>query len=341
MKTNIDLTNYLKGFAILTVISGHFSLRFMPEEIMSFGNYFISLFFILSGYGLYFSLEKHMDSRKKTLWSFYLKRFVRIYPLYWINFFLNFATDPTATLSVSTLWEFFLLDFSNPARLWFLNALIPCYIFAPLIFRIIRQTKIYFPLYLIVLFVLINYLFAYLGVPKVRCWVYRGIYLNQMLLFAAGMWFPVLRKKDHTVFGPLWVVLSFLLMFYSFIQTSNFSFEFMSYPTFNQILFSVSTLLFVYIFIFGDVAIPLLGIIKKIGAYSYSLFLFEGAYATILNRLKIIDNRANINLLWFVIFFPIFIFLAASLEEIVNSKMDLKKAYSNFRAQFFPNHAPN
>ncbi len=49
MKTNIDLTNYLKGIAILTVISGHFSLRFMPEEMDNVIGMYINRYYFSTG----------------------------------------------------------------------------------------------------------------------------------------------------------------------------------------------------------------------------------------------------------------------------------------------------
>lgn len=333
MHTNRELTSYLKGFAILTVITGHFSKRFMPEQIMSFGDHFIAIFFILSGYGLYFSLKKQKNTGQGHVLSFYLKRVVRIYPLYWINFALDFVFDPSLEITFTLIIDFLLLHFTDPPRVWFIHALVPCYVLAPAIFNAINKTKKFFLLYLTILFILTNIAFLLLDVPQVRCWMYQGIYLNHLILFCIGMYLPILRDTYNKNFKRQDVVLSFLLMFFSFIQTSNFGFNFLDYNLFTQILFTASTVLFTYIFMFSDIDPPFFHILKKIGIYTYSLYLFEGMYATVLYKVHILEGKNYHNAFWFISFFPIFLLLAAYLEETINNKLNLKKALIATKAQ--------
>lgn len=332
MHTNKDLSSYLKGFAILTVISAHFSIRFLPEQIMPFGNHFIAIFFILSGYGLYFSLKRKKDTNRDSILLFYFKRFVRIYPLYWINFTLDLAFDPSSTIAISSVLDFLLLNFTDPPRVWFLHALIPCYVLAPSIFKLINKTRELFILYVIIFFMVVNIVFTLLEVPQIRCWMYRGIYLNHIILFCIGMYLPIIRERYGKIFGLNWIAISFLLMLFSFIQTSELAFNFLNYKLLNQLLFSMSTILFTFIFMFSNVHPPFFRILKKIGIYTFSLYLFEGMFATVLNEINIIEGQTYLNAFWFSLLFPVFFFLAAILEEAVNNKFNIKKALINTKA---------
>ena len=330
MHTNKDLTSYMKGFAILSVISGHFSQRFMPEQIMSFGSHFIAIFFILSGYGLYFSLIK--QEKEKKLCAFYLKRFSRIYPLYWIAFVIDFIFDSNIKTSDSLFIDFFLLHFTDPPRVWFLHALIPCYVLAPAIFELIKKTKNKFIVYMSIFFLILNGLFFFIGIPKIKCWMYHGTYLNHIFLFCTGMYLPILHNNFKVFFTTKTVILSFLLMIFSFTQTSYLVFDFLKYTPLPTLLFSFSTILFTYIFMFSEIHPPFFKKIKKIGSYTYSLFIFEGMYATFLSKVHILEGKNYTNALWFLLFFPLFLLLCGSLEEIINHKLNFPKAFMAIKA---------
>jgi peptidoglycan/LPS O-acetylase OafA/YrhL len=77
---------FLRAFACLTVLIFHV---FQKMDIKPFGNYYLSggygvdLFFIISGF-LIFITTKENDSWK----VFLIKRIFRIFPLYWVAFFL-------------------------------------------------------------------------------------------------------------------------------------------------------------------------------------------------------------------------------------------------------------
>jgi hypothetical protein len=230
------------------------------------------------------------------------------------------------------LLDFLLLSFNDPPRVWFIHALIPCYVFAPIIFNILNKTKDFFILYAGVFFILANIVFTLLEVPQVRCWMYRGIYLNHILLFCAGMYLPIVRDRHSKNFSVNWVALSFLLMFYSFIQTSTLAFNFLDYRPINQLLFSASTILFTYIFMFSNIHFPFFNVLRKVGIYTYSLYLFEGMYSTALNKTHIIEGKTYLNAFWFVLFFPVFFFLAACLQEAVNNRLNIRKALMNTKA---------
>ncbi len=312
----------------MAVVLGHFSMTYMPQKMMSFGNHFIAIFFILSGYGLYHSLKKKSGANR--LKKFYFKRFIRIYPIYWVCFSLKLIFDTPGSLDVKIILEFFLLHFVNPPSIWFLHALMPCYLIAPLIFKIVEETKLMFIIYLISFFLIINIAFSWFDVQQVRCLVYRGLYLNHVLLFSVGMVFPVLRKKFDQIFNAPIVGIVFCIMIFSFLQTSEYALRDFNNQTFNRILFTVSVLIFTYIFIFSKVSPPLFKIISRIGVYSYSIFIFDGMYKVMLNRFGILEGKSYENLMWYLLFFPLFFLGAAIIEELINNRLDIKKALQKF-----------
>lgn len=85
-----------RGFAAMLVVLYHinnsiwgidkyFSEQF--SQLFWFGNAGVQFFFVLSGFIIYLVHEKDIGARQRVL-SFACKRFVRIYPVYWVVLFL-------------------------------------------------------------------------------------------------------------------------------------------------------------------------------------------------------------------------------------------------------------
>ena len=79
-------TEWLKGFAILIVIISHLSRTYNDAFFgPGYANGAISIFFVLSGYGAYFSLKRRFASNAdtvKTIAIYYTDRVLRIFILY-------------------------------------------------------------------------------------------------------------------------------------------------------------------------------------------------------------------------------------------------------------------
>ena len=69
-----EVTNYLKAIAIIAVCINHFINGYVTKSLMGYGNGFISIFFILSGYGIYQSLSKHPETIKSGYLLFFFKK---------------------------------------------------------------------------------------------------------------------------------------------------------------------------------------------------------------------------------------------------------------------------
>ncbi|MFD2516579.1 acyltransferase family protein [Salinimicrobium flavum] len=93
-KKRIDELDSLRGIAAIIVVLYHYTFRF--EELFNFkfitkyfnvpyGHYGVELFFAISGFVIFMSIEKINNPFK-----FLYKRFVRLYPTFWVGMILSF-----------------------------------------------------------------------------------------------------------------------------------------------------------------------------------------------------------------------------------------------------------
>jgi peptidoglycan/LPS O-acetylase OafA/YrhL len=150
----------LRGLAAFYVILHHFilDLDFISLEIkelfFSFGQEAVMIFFILSGFVIYYSVERSKDLNFK---SYFIKRFRRIYPIFiisllvsiiifffngslaedfsWSNFFGNlFMLQDFAEVKPGTWFDPFLANYplwSLSYEWWFYLLFFPCYRLLP------------------------------------------------------------------------------------------------------------------------------------------------------------------------------------------------------------------
>lgn len=83
----------LRGFAALAVVLFHYSghvVRYFGDFPFAFtaGRYGVQLFFVISGYVIFFTLE-----RSRTMSQFAFSRFSRLYPAYWATLITLLAVD--------------------------------------------------------------------------------------------------------------------------------------------------------------------------------------------------------------------------------------------------------
>ena len=86
LSARLDFLDGLRGIAALAVFLAHAGHKVSPafrtyfEPYFNLGNWGVVLFFLCSGFILPVSLE-----RQGSLGRFWIRRFFRLYPLYWIN----------------------------------------------------------------------------------------------------------------------------------------------------------------------------------------------------------------------------------------------------------------
>lgn len=122
VKKRDDALDFVRLVAAVMIVVFHFNSMFAPKGDVSagplryangsFGNFGVALFFLLSGYALMLRYGENCP-----LGSFYKKRFLSIYPLYWLCFFsLFFYSDilhgnlPAGVPKWSIVWSFLAMD---------------------------------------------------------------------------------------------------------------------------------------------------------------------------------------------------------------------------------------
>lgn len=85
-KQRLLFLDFLRGIAVLAVFFEHTSLELYPQfkafthSWFNFGKFGVVTFFLVSGFIIPFSLERSQSVKK-----FWISRFFRLYPLYWIS----------------------------------------------------------------------------------------------------------------------------------------------------------------------------------------------------------------------------------------------------------------
>jgi hypothetical protein len=125
------MTTLLKGFAILAVAANHFITLYVAPACNDYGNGFIAFFFIFSGYGLYHSLVRCGRLSAGRIFGFWVRRFVRIYPLYRLSLALLSTLDHQS-YTVRVFLAYPLRQ--APGIFWFVTSIVQCYLLAPLLF---------------------------------------------------------------------------------------------------------------------------------------------------------------------------------------------------------------
>ena len=320
------ISDWVKGVSIIVVMLSHLAPAYFPGMHFFFwGNHFVSFFFLLSGYGLLFSLDRLTKSKqiiKGILSEFYLKRFLRIFPLYWFWFF--FVYEPKSTQDAYLV--FFCIDFIK-SPLWFVNAIVQCYLISPLLYYFIVRFRFNFLIFITILFLFINVLMDFIGVPCLPNLAYRGLFFLHIYFFAIGMVLPMVKFKAKS--NPFLILLVFLVFLLSCDLTSctlsdnNFCFRpwkiiwikllYFNVNIYNFLFILFSTLLTLLLLNFTG-QLPFSKLLTLFGNYSYPLYIFHGFYFGWLKNLGLISLNSHINWIPIFIFFPLFFLFCKNIQ---------------------------
>ncbi|WP_027182962.1 acyltransferase family protein [Desulfovibrio inopinatus] len=320
-----ERTDYLKGIAILAVMLGHwFGFYFKGDDNFIGGNGFVSIFFFLSGYGLYYSLGKIFPDRQihpKGIFQFYIKRINRLYPLYWLVFAFRFATSSTFRGSASFL-TFLALDFTSPVFLWFIPAIVQCYIISPLLFSVTRRYSFVSALlgsFLVV--VILNFIAPIVHIPSVRVWYYRDVFLGHIFLFCLGMFFAssVKQGREFRVIGHpfLW---GFLLIASIVLQRVLGPLD-QVYPSLVDLLFPLAASFFCISLMQSSCSLPLVKLLTPLGMSSYGLYLL---HPVLFHKIHEVVGMPTVESLIMLSLFPFFVFFSKKIEELVQFEQVLR-----------------
>jgi peptidoglycan/LPS O-acetylase OafA/YrhL len=322
-----EATNYLKAFAILAVCINHFINIYITGSFKGYANGFMSIFFLLSGYGIYHSLEKQMD---KPLLDFFLfffkKRLMRIYPLFWIWCILHGFPDG--------ILGFFGLDFLHPKTPWFIPSIIQCYICAPFIFIFTSRMKMRYSLPAIFgVFAIINILLFMGDFSPIRSIGFRNLFFLHIFQFYLGY---ILAKIEKDISCPKYLVYVSLLLLIFFVHetTSHAFLWFFGKKYLFPLLLSFSVFFLCLSLLSNKIILPFQKVMNFIGIHTFSIFLFHDYSFKVLSKLGIIhpDNTQLGGVLVWLMTLPLFILVFAALEttvdEFVFGQKSIKKAFN-------------
>lgn len=150
----------LRGWAILGVILVHTSQSFAPssallQKIASQGAFGVQLFYLTSAFTLFLSFNSRQGNlEKKPIQNFYIRRFFRIAPLFYIAIFVYFIKDgfsprhwaPDGIQAWHVLTTFLFVNGWHPTSInsvvpgcWSVAVEMNFYLFLPFLFRFLNS----------------------------------------------------------------------------------------------------------------------------------------------------------------------------------------------------------
>lgn len=153
--------NQIYGLSIIWIVIYHIyefcihKMNFSWISTLVFYNGYIGVdvFLFLSGISLYFSLAKK-NLKRKVIFDFYKKRFCKILKVY-IFFCIPFLVCRDLLVgndSVRFLKQVFFLD-DHVSSFWFIAIIMLCYLIYPMLFYIIKNSKLYIIKIIILLYI--------------------------------------------------------------------------------------------------------------------------------------------------------------------------------------------
>jgi peptidoglycan/LPS O-acetylase OafA/YrhL len=328
-KSTIFASQTLKGIAITSVIVNHYLNYYVTGNNGGFANVIVSFFFLLSGYGIFSSLQKRFDEcfSFNHLISFYHDRIFRIFPLFWLALYLQ----GLLTNKSYPIWSF--IGWEADGHYWFISAIIQCYLFSPIFVFFLGYNKHLAFIAIAVVFSAINaignqsqYASNVLDLLDLTKSPYLGIYFLHTFIFFIGMYFksfePMMKqsklesKISSKVHYVIFIFLIFLILVYMIINKYYFN-------------LGLSGNLGLLIILFAYAMRNYIGIIgfSFLGKISFSLYLFHMSYLIYLEQIGWLKKDSLSGLLATIILLPFFILLSMYLENFGNylSKKTRKK----------------
>lgn len=322
-----QLTNYLKGFAIIFVMVDHFSGQFLSRDygwINGYANGFVAVFFMFSGYGLFHSFEKRFCAGRglRTLGRYFIDRAVKVFPLYWLSLWIAPWVFPGnfEILHEPKGWFIYLglPALGAPWLYWFMTALFQCYLIAPLIYFILKKTPLKLYLAGSAVLALIATPLSLLPETQIDMLEYRYFLGAHILLFGLGMALPAVVARCKGKINNAMLAGSLVAFFLSVYATRTES------DIFSQSHVVFIPLMVLCAFALGvtwlslEPSLPLPGLFGTLGQHTYSLYLFHIPFYCLLADAGLLKNNHLFSVEIIVVLLPLFIFICIRAERGFN-----------------------
>lgn len=312
----------LRGIAILMVIFNHVceSIENLPpiiSELGYFGKYGVQLFFVMSAYTLCLSMYNRKE--KKSLLNYFIRRFFRIAPLYYIGIFIYFLAywiDTTYNIQTYLPNENYSLktvltnltfshglfsDTFNALVLggWSIGTEMAFYLIFPLLFHFyskIKKTYLYitipFLLALIIAFFFRTLPHAFPPLSNHNFEFYYCSVLNQLPVFLIGISLFFYTNNQSINSNIIKYSLPIFSIFIGLMILSK-HFNYINDITLYPFLVALS---FIFLFFIAkNYSAINFKIIRKIGQLSYSIYILHFIFAWCLSSYLNIWLKVYIN----------------------------------------------
>lgn len=236
-----DISTYrstLMGIAILWVIFYHFGFHTPGfSHIARFGYVGVDIFMFLSGFGLFYSLNKN-----NNLGTYYKKRIVRIFPTYFIvGIALSLFCYPTENLW-NYLWRCSTLGFWTNGIYyeWFIPSIIMLYILFPLVFSLLKHNRIKSYKFIIALSIILATI-AVFNYTIIDNWHFLLLYRVPVFLY--GVLTAYYLTNDYSSKEFIWVTLCGLIIFIGFFVVPTSRTRYIAFTFLTPMLLSIFCLL--------------------------------------------------------------------------------------------------
>ena len=307
-----------RGISILMVIVGHAShqisnLSFFTQEISAFGTAGVHIFFLISGVSLCLAYEH----RKEKNIYFYIRRFFRIAPLYWLAILFYYYLSKNSYSQFEVITNFlFVQNIVGHREIvpggWSIEVEMIFYFFFPLIFSLAKSYRFFFIIMVIFFITLIYY---FLNILTWKFKILDQIYILiihwhfiPFISFFMGISFFLRKFKfKDSYLNIIFLVLFFFISLISYNKLSSIKIiNFYAAQTFFLSLFSIFLLLYLKYNCSNNMVI-----LPFIGRYSFSLYI---CHQLVIQLVIKILNFANVRYeaeLGFIFF--LFLVLAISI----------------------------
>jgi len=350
----------LRGTAVSTVILYHFYVLLNLSSlnsftyIHSFGEFGVSLFFIISGYLIYRSIEHNITQRGivNGIKSYTIHRLFRILPAYYFNlifviflaYFILHAINGwsfgfiikqiLAHLTFSSYFLYQTSGFEINGAYWTLSIEMLWYIIAPFFFLFFKTNKTLILLSILSLLYLVS---IDLGLID---WLFHldnkaSNYLNklyffsfqlpgQLIYFISGILIYKIRKESLEISNNMRYALGILIIL-CFFYFSHQSYFYTSFLVRNFFILSTVSSIFILFYQYHTKKLTLLSWIGKI---SYSLYLWHMPLLFLIKK-YIIPFDLSLSILIIIFLIGLFSIASFSYYFIEKSAFSLRKKFES------------
>lgn len=245
-------TYSLRGICMLMIIIHHVFKLYpdCPESIMRWGYLGVAVFFVISGWGMYCSMER----QEKVTWEYFAKQMKKLlipYAIIWPLAEILYCAQHVDYLSAfGLLRDFFTLTFPPFPSMWFLKVIVVAYAFAIITFILVNNRLA--RLVIVSFFSIVYYVVAW-KILKLPLYWY-----GTSLCIAAGLWMAAYREELSRIYSWKYALLiGGIILYYV-----SFHYNVLPLPsrTIHSFAFAIAMLSFISII---SIANPILDYIGR------------------------------------------------------------------------------